>query len=205
MINELADIGWVERHKKLALHPVIGQAVRRELGRKWEDIQDKKNMPPETEELQPVKACLANLIAGDNVVVSICVAVANCCMNVDNLCDSREYLRLAAKTIVMLPIESEQFILTHGRRIWEMARRTDELISDREMVEVCDKLAHVYADMGRYSDTEEILGYLEKWSEGKSHYIKGFVCDIWMDYLDTILDGNFEPETGEGKKCMLFR
>ena len=73
--NRQADIGWVERHKKLALHPVIGQAVRRELGRKWEDIQDKKNMPPETEELQPVKACLANLIAGDNVVVSICVAV----------------------------------------------------------------------------------------------------------------------------------
>lgn len=200
MINELADIGWVERHKKLALHPVIGQAVRRELGRKWEDIQDKKNMPQETEELQPVKACLANLIAGDNVVASICVAVANCCMNVDNLCDSREYLRLAAKTIVMLPIESEQFILTHGRRIWEMVRHTDELISDREMVEVCDKLAHIYAEMGRYSDTEEILGYLEKWSEGKSHYIEGFVCDIRIDYLDTILDGNFEPETGEGKK-----
>lgn len=34
----------------------------------------------------------------------------------------------------------------------------------------------------------------------KSHYIEGFVCDIRIDYLDTILDGNFEPETGEGKK-----
>ncbi len=199
-INELIDIGWIERYKKLALHPVIGQAVRRELGRNWAHKDDNRNIPKETRDIQLVEDCLNSLTDDDNALVSTCMSVTNCCMNVDNLCNSREYFQLAAKTIARVPIENEHFILLHGRRIWEFARRTDGLVSDLDMVEVCDKMAHIYTDLRQYNDTEEILIYLEKWSEGKSYYIKGFVCDIWTDYLDTILDGNFEPETRAEKQ-----
>lgn len=199
-INELVDIGWIERYKKLALHPVIGQAVRRELGRKWGHKDDNKNIPEETGGIQLVEDCLNRLTDDDNTVVSICMSVVNCCMNVDNLCNSREYFQLAAKTIARVPIENEHFILLHGRRIWEIAGRTDVLVSDLDIVEVCDKMAHIYTDLRRYNDTEEILIYLEKWSAGKNYYIKGFVCDIWTDYLDTILDGKFEPETRAEKR-----
>ena len=229
-VNELADLGWIERRKKLALHPVIGQAVCKELGRAWKYMQENRNIPEgdmvaeNAGGIKQVESCLNNLIHDidkisrmnslgpvqdryrsvqtdeDNNLVSVCMSVADCCMNVDNLCDSEKYLKLAAKIIARLPIENERFILVHGRKILDVARRAEKTVPDADMAEVFDKLAHVYTDSGQYSETEEILNYLEQWSERKDSYIKGFVCDVWMDYLDTILDGDFEPGTKEKRK-----
>lgn len=235
--NDLADGGWIERYGReddwsegrrsvrFALHPVISQAVRQMYGR----CLRKDSYVETLQSTGMMSTCghtdlgiaaeivrrITDLLVQERMETGFRrwetygAAVANGCLMIDGLESSGEYLTLAAQIIAGTAIESEKFILRHGRTVLERLCGCGEHhksgfapVSDEDLVNIADRMAHIYTDRGALQVSEKILHFLDNWSQTKEPYIKGFVFDVWTDFIDSLLGGCFIPEDDDEKELL---